>query len=302
MQIGFLTNCLHDQSLEQIIAWAGANGFQNLELAAWPVKGRGPNPDLDVIQLDEAGAGELLALAAEHGVAFTCVTYCENLLHRDPRERERLLAHVRRVIEAARLLNVDVVSTFIGRNETLTLEQNLDEMERVFAPLLKLAAERGVRLAIENCPMPGMQFEGLPGNIAYAPDLWDEMFRRLPHSNFGLNLDPSHLVWLGVDYLAAVHEYAPRIFHTHAKDTEIFPERRARASILNSGWDSWWRYRLPGLGEIDWRRWVEALNQIGYHGALSIEHEDPEWAGSEVKIAEGLLLAKQHLQASQPGV
>ncbi len=296
MQIGFLTNCLHDQPLERIIEWAGANGFHSLELAAWPRDGKQPDPNLDLQHFDSTHATQLNALAEQHNVSFSCLTYCPNPLHSDPHKRETILQHLRRVIQAAQQLRVGTVSTFVGRNEKLTTRENLDEMERVFGAILEFAAARGVRVAIENCPMVGWQFEGLAGNVAYSPNLWDEMFSRLPHPNFGLNLDPSHLVWLEVDYIAAVREYAPRVFHTHAKDTEIFPEQRARASIIDSGGKRWWRYRLPGMGQIDWARWTDALKEIGYDGALSIEHEDPMWEGSEEKVKRGLMMGKQHLE------
>ncbi len=280
------------------MAWAGANGFTTLELAAAPRQGHGVDSNLDVEHFDAAKAQALLTLAKQQRLTFACLTYCDNMLHRDPAQRGRNAAHLQMVIEAAHLLGVGAVSAFIGRDEACTQRENLDALERIYPPLLDYAAKRNVRIAIENCPMPGWQFEGLPGNLAYAPDLWDELFRRLPQPNLGLNLDPSHLVWLGVDYLAAVRDYGSRIFHTHAKDTEIMADRRARASILNSGWGSWWRYRLPGLGEIDWRIWAETLRSVGYAGSLSIEHEDPEWEGSEDKVMAGLLLAKKNLEAA----
>ncbi len=297
MRIGFLTSCLQEHTLEEIIVWAGAHGLTTLEVAAAPRKPHGVDPNLHVEHLDDVQAQALLDLAQQHGVAFSCLTYCDNMLHRDPEERELKSEHACRVLDAASRLGVGVVSFFIGRDETKTQRENLDELPEVYGPLLDYAAARNIRIAIENCPMPGWQFEGLPGNLAYSPDLWDELFRRLPYPNLGLNLDPSHLVWLGVDYLSAAREYGAHIFHTHAKDTEIFPARRARATILNAGEGGWWRYRLPGLGEIDWRAWVEALRAGGYDGVLSIEHEDPEWQGSEDKVKDGLLLAKKHLEA-----
>ncbi len=280
------------------MAWAGANSFTTLEVAAFPRRTEGVDPNLDVEHFDAAKARSLLALAKQYGLSFSCLSYCENMLHHDLAQRERNAAHLQKVIEAAHLLGVGVVSAFIGRDEACTQRENLDVLERIYPPLLDYAAKRNVRIAIENCPMPGWQFEGRPGNLAYSPDLWDELFRRLPQPNLGLNLDPSHLIWLGVDYLAAVRDYGSRIFHTHAKDTEIMADRRARASILNSGWGSWWRYRLPGLGEIDWYKWAEALRSAGYTGSLSIEHEDPEWEGSEEKVMAGLLLAKKNLEAA----
>ncbi len=298
MRIGFLTNCLHQRNLPEIIEWAGAHGFAALELACWPRAADAVDPSLDVVNFTQARADELNALAQKHNVAFTCLTYCPNTLAHDPAERDANVKHIYRLVDAAQRLGVNVISTFIGRDETKTQAENFDEMVKVFAPLLDYAGARGVRVAIENCPMPGWQFEGLPGNLAYAPHIWDETFARLPHANFGLNLDPSHLVWLGVNYYDIVPKYASRIFHTHAKDTEIFADKRAYNSILNAGWGSWWRYRLPGKGEIDWKRWANALRANGYDGVLSIEHEDPEYEQTEALVHEGLLLGKQNLTAA----
>jgi len=295
MRIGFLTNCFHHRALPDIIEWAGANGFAALELAAWPRAADAVDPSLDVVTFNQQKADALNALAQKHGVAFSCLTYCPNTLARDPAERDANIKHLYRIIDAANWLGVQNISTFIGRDETKTQKENFDAMVQAFAPLLDYAGARGVRVAIENCPMPDWQFEGLPGNLAYAPLLWDEMFARLPHANFGLNLDPSHLVWLGVNYYDIVPQYASRIFHTHAKDTEIFADKRAYNSILNAGWGSWWQYRLPGKGEIDWKRWANVLRANGYDGVLSIEHEDPEYERTEELVKEGLTLGKKNL-------
>ncbi|MBI4671402.1 MAG: sugar phosphate isomerase/epimerase [Chloroflexi bacterium] len=296
MHIGFLTNCLRERRLPEIIAWAGANGFAWLEVACWPPHTDKMDPSLDVSHFTQADADALNAFAKQHGVAFSCLTYCENPLDRDAAKRDAMVRHLYRVVDAAQRLGVNTISTFVGRDETKTQAQNFDEMTRVFTPLLEYAAERNIRVAIENCPMPGWQFEGLPGNLAYAPVLWDEMFTRLPYANFGLNLDPSHLVWLGVNYYDIVPKYASRIFHTHAKDTQIYPDKRATYSILNSGWDTWWKYRLPGKGEIDWRRWAAVLRANGYDGVLSIEHEDPDYEHTEELVKEGLLIGKKNLR------
>lgn len=295
MHIGFLTNCLRHRRLPEIIAWAGENGFRSLEVACWPDDPKPDTPSLDVVNLTQQKADELNALARTHNITFTCLTYCPNTIAHDPAEREANVKHLYRILDAAQMLGVQNISTFIGRDETKTQAQNFDEMASVFGPLLDYAAARNLRIAIENCPMPGWQFEGLPGNLAYAPLIWDEMFSRLPHANFGLNLDPSHLVWLDVNYYDIVPKYASRIFHTHAKDTEIYPDRRSYDSILNSGWNTWWKYRLPGKGEIDWKRWAKVLRANGYDGVLSIEHEDPEYEHTEALVQEGLLLGKKNL-------
>jgi sugar phosphate isomerase/epimerase len=295
MQIGFLTNCLRERSLPEIIEWAGANGFTALELAAWPRDADKVDPSLDVVNFDQQKADGLNALAKQNNITFTCLTFCGNTIAHKPEERQSNVRHLRRVIDAAQMLGVSNISTFIGRDPTKTQAQNFDDMAAVFGPLVEYAAARNVRIAIENCPMPGWQFEGLPGNLAYSPHIWDEMFTRIPHPNFGLNFDPSHLLWLDVDPYAAVKKYASRVLHTHAKDTQIFDDKRDYYSIEDSGWGTWWQYRLPGKGVMDWKRWAETLRSIDYDGVLSIEHEDPEYEHTEALVKEGLLIGKKNL-------
>jgi sugar phosphate isomerase/epimerase len=166
---------------------------------------------------------------------------------------------------------------------------------------LKYAEDKGVRVMIENCPMDGWQRFTLPGNFAYSPELWEALFNEVPSKNFGLNFDPSHLFWLGIDYIRAAKEFAPKIFHAHAKDCEVLPEGQYRYGIFGkqinpTPWKSgWWRYRMPGLGKVNWEDLIKALKSSGYDHVLSIEHEDPEWEGTEEKVKNGLQLGKNYL-------
>ncbi len=129
-------------------------------------------------------------------------------------------------------------------------------------PLVEYAAARGVRLVIENCPMEGWHPDGYPANLAYSPELW----HWLADLGLYLNFDPSHLVWLGIDPVAALTAHVDRVLHVQAKDAQVDAARAtatassARSIDKPSPWDSgWWRYRIPGLGEVDWRRWSTGL-------------------------------------------
>ena len=122
-------------------------------------------------------------------------------------------------------------------------------------------------------------------NLAYSPEIWDEMFRIIPAENFGLEIDPAHMVWQGIDYIKAIHDFGPRIFHAHAKDTEIIPEILARCGIYGLLFDKresfghgWWRGRAPGWGNVDWKKFITALLDVGYKGNVDIEHEDQVFA------------------------
>jgi sugar phosphate isomerase/epimerase len=295
MKLGFLTACFPNRPLEEIVPWAAAHGFQALEVGVWPPAN---TRDYAAVSIDVAGltkpkANKIKTLFAEHKIEISCLTYCDNNLDPDLKARQARLDHLVKVIDAAGLLGVRNVSAFIGRNPQLNLTDNLKEAQAVFAPILKHAASKDVRIGIENCPMPGWQVEGLIGNVAYSPAIWDELFALLPDDNFGLNFDPSHLYWLQVDYLDAIKQYAERIFHVHAKDAEVMDGDLAYRGIGTL--TGWWRYRMPGWGEIDWRQLISTLIESGYNDTLSIEHEDPIWEGSPDKVEGGLILGQRYL-------
>jgi sugar phosphate isomerase/epimerase len=301
MQLGFLTACLPKRSLEEIAAWASREGFQALEVAAWPALGDRP---FTATHLDVDGFGgddveRVSTLFAEQGLTLSSLAYYDNNLHPDPRERSAVNDHVAACIDAAALLGVPTVGTFVGRDPNLPVAANLRAAEKVFAPLVDRAGEKGVKLVIENCVMEGWHPDGYPGNLAYSPELWEWMF----DLGLYLNYDPSHLVWMGIDPVEAVRPYVDRVAHAQAKDIEVFPERRNRygwpgkAVTREDPWDvGWWRYRVPGLGQVDWLRLVDTLYEGGFDGVLSVEHEDPVWGGDENRIRTGLQVAYRTLR------
>lgn len=304
MHLGFLTACLGD-ALEDIAAWASARGFTTLEIACWPRRSERDyaGSHIDVAsprRIENAQAAKQLLI--DNGLMVSSLAYYENNLDPDPQRREAIHQHLRAVIETASAMQCPLVGTFIGRHPGKTLEENIREMREVFNPLLDYAGERDVKIMIENCPMLNWQFEGLIGNLAYSPPMWEEIFGVLPHENFGLNLDPSHLVWQGIDWCEAAREFAPRIFHVHAKDAEILERRCERTGTLLSHCHgfSWWRYRMPGLGAINWAAFLGALMECHYDSWVSIEHEDPVWEGSPEKVKAGLALGLRHLSSLLP--
>jgi len=304
MKIGFLTACLPQVGLEELAKWASEKGYGALELATWPQES---NRDYQAGQIDAANftidsAERVTELFRNHDLAISAMAYYENNLHPDLKQRDAYIAHLKKVIDTAKLLKVDLVGTFVGSHPDLTPAENIREIGKVFQDILKYAADNGIKIMIENCPMNGWMKFGQPGNYAYSPELWDALFNELPDDNFGLNLDPSHLYWLGIDYIETAIDFAGKIFHAHAKDTEILPEGEYEYGLFGKQldpkpWNSgWWRYRMPGLGEIDWNRFITTLQEFGYDNVLSIEHEDPIWEGTEDKIKTGLELGLKHLR------
>lgn len=303
MKLGFLTACLPHVPLDSIVAWASQAGFTSLELAAWPVQS---DRDYQARQIDAArftadDAKRVKELFARHDMSISAMAYYDNNLDPDPAKRKCNHDHLKKVIDTAALLGVDLVGTFVGARPDRTSDENMKEIGEVFRGLTAHAGGKGVRLMIENCPMDGWQRFGLPGNYAYSPELWEALFNEVPSADFGLNFDPSHLYWLGIDYLRAAREFAPKIFHAHAKDTEILGDGEYRYGLFGRQmapipWKSgWWRYRMPGLGSIDWGALIATLQEAGYDNVLSIEHEDPVWEGSEEKVKTGLRLGLKHL-------
>jgi sugar phosphate isomerase/epimerase len=301
VKLGFLTACLPRRDLSDICAWAAAHDFDALEVAAWPALGDRPftATHLDVDGFDGAAADATRDLFARHGLTCSSIAYYDNNLHPDPVERAAVHEHVRRCIDAAALLGCPTVGTFVGRDPTRTVAENLRTAEAVFAPLIDHAGERGVKIIVENCVMEGWHPDGYPGNLAYSPELWEWMFSIGLH----LNYDPSHLVWMGIDPVEAIKPYIDHIPHAQAKDIQLDPVARNRygwpgkAVQRDDPWDvGWWRYRVPGLGEVDWSRLVDVMYEGGFAGVLSVEHEDPVWGGTEEKVELGLEIAHRTLR------
>jgi sugar phosphate isomerase/epimerase len=198
------------------------------------------------------------------------------------------------VVDAAGALGVGLVTLLVGRDPASSLGDSIAEFARRARPAADQAESSGVRLAVENCPMISWQLEDMPGNAAFSPQLWEKLFTHLRSPAVGLAMNPGDLAWTGIDPVAAVTDYAEKVFHIHAEDVEMLDLRRQDCSVLRPS-GGWWRHRLPGLGSIDWRRFIDRLHELGYGGALAVRHEDAVWQGSLDKIKTGLSLARRHL-------
>ena len=239
--------------------------------------------------------------STSNGLELSALAYYDNNLHPDPAQREAIHAHLRACIDAAAALGGVPVGTFIGRDNSLSVAENLREAERVLPPLVDYAGERGVRLMIENCVMEGWHPDGYPGNLAYSPELWEWMF----DLGLWLNFDPSHLLWIGIDPVEALRPYVDRVIHAHAKDAETFPAERNRYGFFgrtstreSDPWDmGWWRFRVPGLGDVDF----PALRRDAPRGrlrrrALGRARGSRSGAARPEKVEAGLELAHRNLR------
>jgi sugar phosphate isomerase/epimerase len=300
MRLGLLTAAFPGLTLDEVADWAAANGFGALEVACWP-SGEGAArryagvTHIDVEGLDQAEAGRIVDALGRRGLVISALAYYPNNLDPDRDARAAAHEHLRRVIVAAERLGVGIVGTFAGRDRTRTVRDSLADFAREWPPLVRFAADHGVRVAIENCPMIFSDDEWPGGNnIAYSPAIWREMFAAVPDEHLGLNLDPSHLVWQMIDYQRVVRDFAPRIFHVHAKDMEIDRDGLYEQGVMSAGM-GWQVPRLPGLGEVRWDRFIAALYAIGYDHVVSVEHEDRAFEGTEELVKRGFLVARNAL-------
>ena len=301
MKLGLMTAAFPERSLKEVAEWASETGFEMLELACWPV-GKATRryagvTTLDVTDLDQKGADEARRIMQDYNLEISSLGYYPNPLHPDPEHRKIVIDHLKKVIDASALvMDEPIVGTFLGRDKDKNVEDNLELFEQIWPDIVTYAGDKGVKIAIENCPMIFTNDEWPGGNnLASTPAIWREMFTIIPDENFGLNLDPSHLIWLMIDPYQVVRDFRERIFHVHAKDLEIDYEGLYEYGTMSLGM-GWQIPRLPGLGEVNWGSFISQLYRFGYDYVISIEHEDRKFEGTEELVKRGFLISRDVLR------
>jgi len=304
MKLGFVSAIFPDLDLEGVLDFACEAGFQTVELMCWPV-GKAERryagvTHLDVTTFSAADAARTHALCARYGVTISGLGYYPNPLTADANEAVVYFEHLSKVISAAALLGINQVNTFIGRDPARSLADNWIVVEERWPAAVRHAEQSGVRIAIENCPMYFSQDEWPGGkNLASSPRNWRELFQRIPSRNLGLNYDPSHLVWQMMDPIAPLREFASRIHHVHAKDVRLDRAKLNEVGILATPLE-FHEPVIPGRGEIDWKRFLAALAEVGYHGAVCIEVEDRAYEDSLDSRKQALHESGQFLRECLP--
>jgi len=300
MKLGFLTAPFPDTPLGEVAEWAGANAFESLEIACWP-SSTGParryagTSHIDVADLSEARASEIVDEVASHGLTISGLGFYPNPMHPDADVRDAAIAHQKLVIQAAAKMRVPFFNTFMGGDSALHVDANWERAVEIWPPIVEHAKAHGVRITIENCPMIFSHDEWPAGNnIAWSPYIWRRIIETWGDT-IGLNYDPSHLVWLMIDQERFIREFGPHIWHVQAKDVEIDRDGLYERGSMSSG-IGWQIPRLPGLGEADWGRIFAALWRAGYDGDVAIEHEDRDFEGSDELVKRGFLLARDILR------
>jgi sugar phosphate isomerase/epimerase len=283
-----------------VAGWAVENGFSALEIACWPAASGATRryagtSHIDVANTTGSKARELAAELKEKGITVSSLGYYPNPLHADAGVRDAAFEHIRKVIACSRDMGVNLVTTFIGGDAKLNLDENWKRALDLWPETVAFARDNGVRIGIENCPMIFSHDEWPGGhNIAYAPYIWRRILEAWG-GTVGMNYDPSHLVWQMIDQDRFIREFGGHFFHVHAKDLMIDRDGLYERGIMSAGM-GWQIPRMPGLGEVDWSRFFSGLYRAGYDGPVVIEHEDRKFEGTDAAVKRGFLLARDVLK------
>lgn len=300
MKLGFVSAILADYSFEKLIDTASEMGFSCVEVACWP-KGKSERryagvTHIDVDNMTEDKAKYINEYCKKRNVEISSLAFYPNTIGNDIDMRRNNVEHLYKVIDASAMLNVNMVTTFIGRNQYKSVEENIELFKEVWPPIISYAEKKGVKIAIENCPML-FGIDQWPGgqNLFNSPKIWRKFFEIIPSQNFGINIDPSHFVWQMMDYIEPIYEFKDRIFHVHFKDIKIYPEKLREVGILAYPLE-YMNPKIPGLGDVDWSKYVSALTDIGYNGYACIEIEDRAFEENEERVLDSLRLSKKYME------
>lgn len=299
LKLGFASAILPDLSFEEVIDFASEHGYSCVEIMCWPV-GKAERryagvTHIDVDNLDDGKVKHIKDYTRQKNVEISALGYYPNPLDPDLEKRDIYIEHIKKIIEVAGQLGLDMVNTFIGKDKNRTVDDNFKEFIKVWPSIIKFAEEKNVKIGIENCPMI-FTYDEWPGgnNLASTPAIWRRMFKEIPSENFGLNYDPSHLMWMQMDYIKPIYDFKEKIFHIHIKDVTVHKDKLNEVGIMATPLQ-FHTPKLPGLGDINWGKFVSALNDINYKGAACVEVEDRAFEDCQQSRKKSLILSKNYL-------
>lgn len=299
MKLGLVSAILDGWNFEEMIDTVSGMGFQCVEVACWP-QGKAERryagvSHINVAELSDEKAAYILDYCRKKNVEISSLAFYPNTMDADPEKRQHNIAHLKRVIDASAKLGVNLVTTFIGRDQSKTVEENIELFRQLWPDIIRYAEERKVRIGIENCPMlfgrdqwPGGQ------NLMTTPAIWRKLFAIIDSPYFGLNYDPSHFIWQQMDYIKPLYEFRDKIFHVHFKDIKLYPDKLNDCGIMAYPLD-YMSPKLPGYGDVNWGKYVSALTDIGYDGYACIEVEDKAFESSREKILDSVRISKRYM-------
>lgn len=300
MQLGLVSAILDQSDFYEMIDIVAENGLDCVEVACWPA-GKAERryagvSHIDTENLTKEQAEKYKAYAAEKKVALSALAYYPNPLDEDLEKRQLVIDHIYSVIDAAKLMEINLVTTFIGRMPSKTISENLTEVEKVWKPILAYAEKQKVKIAIENCPMLFTEDEWPGGqNLMTTPALFRKIFDLLDSEYLGLNFDPSHFVWQQMDYLAPIYEFKDKLFHVHYKDIKVYWNKLQEVGVMATPLE-YMSPKLPGLGDVDWGKYVSALTDVGYSGYTCIEVEDRAYESDYEDVKRSIKQSTHYLR------
>lgn len=300
MKLGFITSICEGMTLEEVIDFAAENKLECLEVACWPQGGAQRRyagvSHIDVANLTEEKTDEIKKLCVSKNVVISSLAYYPNTMDPDLEKRHGYIKHLYHLIDASAMLDVNMITTFVGRDPVKNVDENMELVKEVWPPIVKYAEGKGVKIAIENCPMLFTDDEWPGGqNIMTTPANWRKVFEIIDSPNFGINYDPSHFVWQMIDYITPIYEFRDKIFHVHYKDIKVYEDKLADVGTMATPLQ-YMSPKLPGLGDVDWGRYVSALTDIGYKGNTCIEVEDKAFEDSLEDAKKAVVLSAQYLR------
>lgn len=255
------------QDAVRVIPQILPHGFESFSLTFWQTTG-----GIDLAEL----AKQVREIVDEHGVVISSVGVFGNPLTGEG-DNADTLASWERAIDHAHLFGADIVSGFTGRLTDRPIDESLPRFKEVFGELAKRAADRGVRIAFENCDMGGTWWKG-DWNIAHNPQAWEMMFNEVPADNLGLEWEPCHQMVSLIDPIPQLRKWVDKVFHVHGKDATIAWDIVKEYGIHGPKEFVW--HRTPGFGDTNWTDIITILRQAGYKGTIDIEGwHDPVYQG-----------------------
>jgi sugar phosphate isomerase/epimerase len=300
MKLGVVSAIYDGWSFEEMIDHIAENGGVCAEVACWP-SGKAERRYAGVSHIDVNNrTGEYISYiktyAADKGVEISSLAFYPNTMDGDTEKRNANIEHLKKVIEMSALLDVNMVTTFVGRDQNKSVEENIELFREIWPPIVKFAENLGVKIAIENCPMlftrdqwPGGQ------NLFTTPSIWRKCFEIIDSDYFGINYDPSHFIWQNIDYIKPLYEFKDKIFHVHFKDIKVYRDRLNEVGVMAYPLD-YMSPKLPGLGDVDWGKYVSALTDIGYDSFACVEVEDKAFESSKERILDSVTLSLRYMR------
>lgn len=305
LDLGFVSAILPKKNLDEVLAFAQKEHFACVEVMCWPRENADTRRYAGVshISVDMLNPDELLGLKnklAQQPIKISALGYYPNPMDPDEKQAVFYRNHLKKIIKAAAVLGIGNVNTFVGRDFTKNIDYNISKFKEVWPEIIDLADRLNIKIGIENCPMFFSDDEWPGGkNLATTPKIWDQLFNIIPSNNFGLNYDPSHMVWQMMDYLYPIYAYKEKLHHIHLKDVKVYHDKLNQVGILANPLE-YHSPKIPGLGDIHWGSFISALNDVKYRGPIVIEVEDKAYEGSDEDIVKAIRSARNHLNQFLP--